>query len=269
MNMFFDPVTQMNFATAMSRIAISTTTAAMIGTTSTMSEAFGSVADAYAAKPKRRRTARKKPAPKKVAAPAVRTTSTPAPGFESFFEFATLPMKMTLAAMEPEKEEKVEKHYGPLPAWMMASPFADASKAPTFMPWLAAAPKKETVPTPFTPSPEMLKSFTQPVAMNFAQMPFKQMFDAGVLTERWAVMMGLKRERSAMEKIVDPLDVASNVVEFPKWASGGSNTTNAFKPMIPASFEPAKIAAGLAALYMTPQLLNGTSLFARWPGLTG
>lgn len=273
--MFFDPAAQLNFASKLAELSIMSATTATIGTASIMSNAFGAAASAYGeAKTKPSSRARKARASK-------RSSKVESPSYirpelvDDVVDLTFAPMSVFLGAMSTDGEKEKSPTW-PIPPWMFANPFLAEEKKPLFSPVEAFAQFSPlAMMRQMTPSPMAMMNFGPmcapfapkaqfPAFPDFFGLSAKSPFDSMPWMQPWMQMMGFKRERTAFEKMADPFDLGSNVIKFPTMAAKATNGSKPASFFSPENFEPAKVAAGMAALVMAPPFMQMTNNSSPW-----
>lgn len=257
--MLFDPVEQTKFFTSLSRMALESATSSMMVASSTAAQLSSTMAESYGEpKPKKKSKAKSGKKNKKsssVKAPAVLNSS-----MDDMMKLAFAPMTQFLETMTPEKPApKAPSFEWPMANWMEMNPFmSQGTKSPfPMMPFPMASSANSAFP--------MMQSFMMPSGGS----PFDKMpFNAPWMETPWMEMMGMKRERSSWEKMADPFEMGSNVIAFPGWPMKAVGTAPKAMPMMPQGFEPAKMAAGMMAMFMSPQMFQaaGSNPWAAFSG---
>lgn len=257
--MFNYPLAQLRLATTASELAMASASSTMANSASIMRDTFGAVADAYGkgkAKPVAKKTTTRRK--EKISTP---TYLRPALANE-MIDIAFSPMRATFGVLSAPAAKKAEPTW-PTPPWMAANPFiAKSMPVPPFAPitpmnFMKFMPTSSNVApfgNAFVPKPPMAAvsdMFAKSMQAPFANAPWMQFF-------------GMKPERSAFQKMADPFDVGSNVIPFPSMAMKNQSMPAMPSLMSSPNFEPAKIAAGMAAMVMSSQYLQSANSAAPW-----
>lgn len=256
--MFFDPVQQTKFFNSLSKMALESATSSMMVASSTAAQLSGAMEESYSEpKPKKKskgKAGKKAKKSSKIAAPAVMSSS-----MDDMMKLAFAPMTQFLETMTPEKPApKAPSFEWPMADWAKMNPFLSGglpqgSKSPfPMMPFPMVSSANSAFP--------MMQPFMMPSGgSSFGKMPWET---------PWMEMMGIKRERSSWEKMADPFELGSNVIPFPSWPMKAAAPIPKAMPMMPEGLDPAKVAAGMMALFMTPSLFQaaGSNPWAAFGG---